>query len=275
MSKIYDALIKLEQKRPHSRIAAFRRRRNDTGRPPSLRWENISLEWKIIGTIAGMMLVLGLLLVAIVNHLMGRALRAQINQRALVMATNLSDGAAGHVIGRNILELHALVTKYARLDGAAYAFIEDNTGQIVAHTFPIFPSELGESLTTSERRQVNRRVIRLQGKPVYEIRTPILEGQVGVARIGIWGESVATEIYGALLPIVGLITSLLLAGAILSVFLARGIIRWLTDTADNLSTDDLQTHQLKIESRDEIGELGSICRRAGMWAPAFLKRRRH
>src|SRR5687768_10305811 len=99
MSRIYDALTKLEQQRPHSRKSVSRRRRNHTGRPQSLRWGNISLEWKIIGTIAGTMLVLGLLLVAIANHLMGRALRSQINQRALVMAINLSDGAAGHVIG--------------------------------------------------------------------------------------------------------------------------------------------------------------------------------
>jgi hypothetical protein len=77
----------------------------------------------------------------------------------------------------------------------------------------------------------------LQGKTVYETRTPILEGQVGAAHIGIWEESVATEIYSALLPIVGLITALLLAGAILFVFLARGIIRWLGEMADKVTSE--------------------------------------
>jgi sensor histidine kinase regulating citrate/malate metabolism len=241
MSKIYDALIKLEKKTPHSRTAFSRRWGNDTARPISLWWKDASLEWKIIGSMAGMMLVFGLLLVVIANHLMGRALRTQIDQRALVMATNLSDAAAGHVTGRNILELHALVTKYARLDGSAYAFIENNKGQVIAHSLPIFPPELGDTLTMNERRQINRRAVRLEGKTVYETRTPILEGQVGAAHIGIWGESVATEIYSALLPIVGLITILLLAGAILFVFLARGIIRWFTDMADKMSTGDLET----------------------------------
>ncbi|MGH7797052.1 MAG: hypothetical protein ACREQ2_19490 [Candidatus Binatia bacterium] len=242
MSKIYDALIKLEKKRPHSRIAFSRGRRNDQARLLSLCCKDISrLEWKIMATIAGMMLVFGLLLVAMVNHLMGRALRAQIDQRALVTATNLSDAAAGHVVGRNTLELHALVTKYARLDGSAYAFIEDNKGQVVAHSLRTFPRELGETLTMNERRRVDRRVVRLQGKIVYETRTPILEGQVGAAHIGIWGESVATEIYRALLPIAGLITILLLAGAILFVFLARGVIRWLTDIPGTISTGDLET----------------------------------
>jgi sensor histidine kinase regulating citrate/malate metabolism len=241
MSKIYDALVKLEKKtRPHSRTAFSLNWRNDRAGPVSLWWKDISLEWKIIGTIAGTMLVFGLLMVAVVNQLMGSALRTQIDQRALVVATNLSDAAAGHVIGRNILELHALVTKYGRLDGAAYAFVEDNKGDIVAHTLPIFPPELAQSLTMNERRQVGKRVVTLQGKTVHETRTPILEGQVGAAHIGIWEDSVATEIYRALLPIVGLITGLLLAGVILSIFLAQEIIRRLTDMAGDMSRGDLE-----------------------------------
>jgi sensor histidine kinase regulating citrate/malate metabolism len=215
MSSIYDALIKAGK-------------RDETIRPLSLSWQDISLEWKIMATIGSMILVFGLFFVAIVNQLMGRALRIQIDQRALVIATNLSDAAAGHVIGRNILELHALVTKYARLEGSAYAFIEDQKGEILAHSLGTFSPELRKPLTLDERRQIERRVVRLQGKQgktVYETRTPILDGQVGAAHVGIWGEGVETEIYSALLPIVGLITIVLLAGVILSVFLARGIIR--------------------------------------------------
>jgi sensor histidine kinase regulating citrate/malate metabolism len=215
MSSIYDALIKAGK-------------RDETIRPLSLSWQDISLEWKIMATIGSMILVFGLFFVAIVNQLMGRALRIQIDQRALVIATNLSDAAAGHVIGRNILELHALVTKYARLEGSAYAFIEDQKGEILAHSLGTFSPELRKPLTLDERRQVERRVVRLQGKQgktVYETRTPILDGQVGAAHVGIWGEGVETEIYSALLPIFGAITIVLLAGVILSVFLARGIIR--------------------------------------------------
>ena len=48
----------------------------------------MSLEWKI------MLLVLGLLFVVILNQLMGRALRTQMDESAVLMATNLSDAAA-------------------------------------------------------------------------------------------------------------------------------------------------------------------------------------
>jgi sensor histidine kinase regulating citrate/malate metabolism len=258
MSKIYDALIKAE-KITRSRMASSRRPSNKVS-SRSLKLEDFKLEWKVIGTIASIMLVFGLLFLAIVNQLIGRALRAQIDKRALVMATNLSDAAAGHVMARNTLELHALVTKYARLDGSAYAFIEDSKGQIVAFSSGAFPEELRETLTIDDRRQVNRRKVRLQGsqgKTVYETRTPILEGQVGAAHIGIWEESVAAEIYSALLPIAALITILFFAGVILCIFLARAIIhriRSQTDTTDKINIGDMKT-AVEIESRHENGEL--------------------
>ena len=241
MSKIYDALVKLEKKRPRARVAYFRGRSNYNGAALSLCWKDISqLEWKIIVIIGGIVVIFGLLLAAMVNHLLGRALRTQIDQRALVVATTLGDAAAGHVIGRNTLELHALVTKYARLDGSAYAFIQDSRGEIVAHSLRSFPPELVDTVAMNERNRITRRVVTLQGRTVYETRTPILEGQVGAAHIGIWGESVASEIYSALLPITGLIMILIIPGAALMVFIARGIIRWLTDMAGTLTIGDLE-----------------------------------
>lgn len=211
MSNVYDALIKSEK-------------RNERARPLALSWQGISRDWRMV-SLGSLILFFAFLLVAIVNQLMGQALRAQIDRRILIVAVNLSDAAAGHVIGRNLLELHALVTKYARLEGAAYAFIEDHRGEILGHSLGTFSPELRKALTLDERRQVERRVVRLQGKTVYETRTPILEGQVGAAHVGIWGEGVETEIDSARLPILGLIALVLVSGLILSVFLARGIIR--------------------------------------------------
>jgi len=227
MSRIYDALIKLEKKqRANSRSDFAENWTSNRSEPVYLRWKAVSAEHKLVGTVAGLTLVFGFLLLVVVHQLTSRALQSQIHQRALVAAINLSDAAAGHVLGRNRLELHVLVTKYTRLDGSAYAFIEDHKGQIVAHTLPTFPPELAETLTLSERRQVARRVVGFQGKTVYETRAPILEGQVGTARIGVWQESVATEINNALLPIVGIVAGLILAGVILALFFAHGIFRW-------------------------------------------------
>lgn len=242
MSKIYDALIKLEKKKRPSSKASYSA--NWTGEPTAslcLRLGNFTVEQKTLGAFAVAMLVLALLVVIVVYQLAARALHNQIERRSLVAATNLSDAAAGHVLGRNRLELHALVSKYVRLDGAAYAFIEDHKGEIVAHTLPDFPPELTESLTPGERRQIHRRIVRLQGKTAYETRAPILEGQAGAARIGVWEESVAAEVNRSLWPIVGAAASLLAGGVILCFFFAQGVLRRLTDTPDRFDTGVLTT----------------------------------
>lgn len=217
----------------------------------------VSLKWKIYGSFGGLILLLGIGVIAAIYQLTGRTLREQLDQRALAIATNLSDAAAGHIIGRNFLALHALATKYALLDGVAYAFIEDDRGEIVAQTLGSFPPELQEPTTASRHRQVHQRELSLRGKAVYETSVPVLEGQVGSVHVGFWGDAVGKEIRRALLPVIGLIAILVLFGALLSVLLARGIIRpilHLTKIADKMTMGDLET-AVDIESRDEIGDL--------------------
>jgi HAMP domain-containing protein len=221
------------------------------------RSRRIGLMGKIVGTLAGVIVLFGLLVLGVVYHLTGRALRAQLDQRALAIVTTLSDAAAGHVIARNSLELHALAAKYALLDGVAYAVIRDGRGEIVAQSLAALPAELKEPVPLDARRQAARRELALRGKAVYETRVPIIGGQAGTAHIGIWSDGVEEEIRRTLLPLAGIVVALLVAGVALSAFLARGIVRpiiLLTEVADKISKGDLET-PVGVETRDEIGDL--------------------
>jgi sensor histidine kinase regulating citrate/malate metabolism len=206
MSNIYDALIKAEKK-------------NDTMDALGRSWQALSIDWKI------MILVLGILLVVVLNQLMGRALRIQIDESAVIMATNLSDAAAGYIASKEALQLKTTVTKYARLSRVAYAFVKDREGKVIAHSLAAFSPELQEELTSDQRRNPNRRELKLQGKSVYETREPILDGQLGTAHIGIWVDAVEREIDQILFMFVWPITLGLLAAVTLVVFLARPLIR--------------------------------------------------
>jgi HAMP domain-containing protein len=216
----------------------------------------IGLMWKIVGTLVGVIALFGLLVLVVVYQLTLRTFRAQVDQRGLAIATILSDSAAGHVIGRNALELNSLVTKSALLEGVAYAFIQDGKGEVVARSPAAFSPEILEALS-AERHQARQRELTLRGKTVYETRVPILGGQVGTAHVGIWGDSVEEQVRAALLPLIGIIVALLAAGVALSFFLARGIIRpilRLTLVADKISKGDLDT-PIGVETGDEIGDL--------------------
>jgi sensor histidine kinase regulating citrate/malate metabolism len=228
MSSVYDALIKAGK-------------RNETISALSLSWQGIGLEWKI------MILVLGLLFLVTVNQLIGRALRIQMDESAGIMTTNLSDAAAGYIASKDVLPLKTTVTKYARLNRVAYAFIKDREGKVIAHSLATFSPELEEELTSDQRRQVSRRELTLQGKTVYETREPILEGRLGTAHIGIWADAVEREIDHFLFMFLWPITLGLLAAVIIVVILARPLIRALRRLIDSRlgSAQATSTHPLE------------------------------
>lgn len=220
----------------------------------------MGLRWKIGGIYTGVMLALGVCVIAAVHQLTQSTLRDQLEKRALAIATNFSDAAAGHVASRNLLALHALARKYTLLDGVAYAFVEDGKGEIVAHTLGTFPRELRQGLSGAAKREVLRRELTLAGATVYDTAVPVLEGQMGSVHVGFWADAVQREIRRAIVPIVGIIAVVPLAGAILSFLLAHWIVRpivGLTEIADKVTMGDLETSVGKecVSSRDEIGDL--------------------
>jgi two-component system, cell cycle sensor histidine kinase and response regulator CckA len=220
----------------------------------------ISLKWKIGGTYAVVMLVLSVFVIAAMYQLTNNMLRNQLDKRALAVAMNLSDATAGHLVGRDVLALHALLRKYSLLDGVAYAYIEDNKGQIVAHTLESFPPELRQGLSATGQRATRRQEFSLRGKPVYETSVPVLEGQVGSVHVGFWADVVEREIRSTLFRFIGIVAIVPFVGTLLSFILAHWIVRpivGLTEVADKVTKGDLETSVSGkcVESRDEIGDL--------------------
>jgi sensor histidine kinase regulating citrate/malate metabolism len=220
----------------------------------------ISLKWKVGGIYTGVILVLGILVIAAVYQLTHATLRDQLEKRALAIATNFSDAAAGHLASKNLLALHALATKYTLLDSVAYAFVEDGQGEIVAHTFGAFPDELRRELSPGPKRQVQQRELALAERGVYETAVPILEGQMGIVHVGFWADAVQAEIQRALVPILGVIALVSFVGALLSFLLAHWIVRPLIDVieiANKMRGGDLETSVggVCVTAHDEIGDL--------------------
>ena len=213
-----------------------------------------SLRWKITYTFSGLILLLGAVVTGIVYHFTNNALQKQFNLRAAAIATNLADAAAGLVSRKSALELDALVAKYGRLDGVAYALVQGPKGEILGSSVRPFPTDLkdnGSALT-------NSRQTTLRGKAVYETRSVMLDGQLGSARIGLWLETIQDDMRAALMPILEMIGALVALSLALSTMLASKIIRpilALTAIADHISRGHLDS-SVPMQTSDEIGELG-------------------
>ena len=220
----------------------------------------VSLKWKIGGTYTAVMLLLSVFVIAAMYLLINKMLRDQLNKRALAVATNLSDASAGHLVGKNLLALHALLRKYSLLDGVAYAFVTDSRGDVIANTLQSFPPEIRQGIPTRNQRETRRRELSLRDRTIYETSVPVLEGQVGTVHVGFWADTVEKEIQSALLRFIGIIAIVPFVGAILSFILAHWIvrpIRGLTEVADKVTKGDLETavSGKSVQSRDEIGDL--------------------
>ena len=203
MSSVYDALIKAGKQ-------------TETSGALTLPWQRISLRWNI------MMLVLAVVFVVIVNQLMARVLWTQMDESAVIMTTNLSDAAASYLASKDMLRLRTTVTKYARLSRVAYVFVRDREGEVIAHSSATFSPELQQGVTFAQDSQVSRRELTLEGRPIYETRAPILDGQLGSAYIGISADAVDREIYQALFMFVWPMTFGIFAAVIVVVIVPCG-----------------------------------------------------
>src|SRR5882762_603086 len=112
----------------------------------------VGLKWKIAGIYAGVMLILASLVIVGISQVTKNTLREQLDRHALAIATNLTDAAAGYIVGKNLLALKALGS---------------------------FPAEFRQGLPIAGQRQVHRRELSLNGRTVREIGLPVLGGQFG------------------------------------------------------------------------------------------------
>ncbi|MGH7767611.1 MAG: HAMP domain-containing protein [Candidatus Binatia bacterium] len=230
---------------------------------PARVGRRVGLKWKIIGGLLSGVLLFGVLVLLVVNYQMSQVLRNQLDLRALDIATNLSDSAAGHVLKGNALDVHALASKYALLPGVAYTLVRDGKGKVIAHSLGTLPQELRESSSPPGQRQATQRELPFRGRSVYETNAPILEGRIGSVSVGIWAHTVEDEIRRAILPLVGVIAIALTASLLFAVLVTQGItgrVLRLKELADKVSLGDLET-PVGIDSNDEIGDLAHALER--------------
>ena len=223
--------------------------------PTALPWHGSSLRWKLVSAFGGLVLLLGMCVMGIVYYFTSNALQRQVDLRAAAIATNLSDAAAGHVSRKNVLELDALIAKYGRLSGVAYAFIQDSKGEVIAASVQPFPVELKEA--PRDQRSADSRTTSMRGKAIYETRVPLLDGQLGAVHVGLWADTIQQDVRGTILSIVGLIGICLIFGISIAILIASKTVHPIVELksiADDISRGHLDT-PVSFHSNDEVGEL--------------------
>src|SRR5258706_706036 len=246
----------------------------------SIYWSDLRVYWqgltgKMIGTFAGIVAIFGLVTVGIVYYRLANAIIGQAIQRATLTAVNLGDSVPAYLLAKDTAKLRELLRNHASKPGIAFALLESRAGAIVADSFAVVPDEILKRQPVASETSYGQRTPQIGAANGYEGTVPVLEGQSGAVRVGIWKDDVDAEIDQIVMPIVKLLLMVFAAGIFMAIVIAwnvtRPILR-LVRSARRISHGDLDAPSLGVLDRTEFGELSRALERMRSSIKAALVR---
>jgi len=229
-----------------------------------LRVHGRGLSGRLILTFTGLVTLFGTITAALVYYTLAQSLTGHAIQRARIIALNVSDSAPAYLMKQDADMLRDLLRKQVSKPPMAYVLVERRSGEIFAHSFAVLPDEVQNQSAASGAAIAAQRTLRVGQGMVYEVSVPILDGQRGAVRVGIWQDDVDTAISETIAPLIKWLVLIVIGGALTALFLAwnisRPIVR-LVQLARRISRGDLDAPSLGMEDKTEFGELSRALER--------------
>lgn len=223
------------------------------------RVQGIRLQYKILGLVIGVIFLLSSMIIWQMDNILTMNLRQQLDKHVVSIGRDVAARAAHDLLMDNSSAIHQLVQNTLRNnENVLYIFVVDPQGKVLAHTFAKgFPNELLKVNSVSVSEKSHLKVYRNKSGLIRDVAVPILEGKLGVVRVGMdeFGlrEAVAKMTWNLLL--ITLFVSILGFGA--AAFLTRILtqpIRQLVSLTQQVAKGDFGVEGV-VNSRDEIGVL--------------------
>ncbi len=153
----------------------------------------LSFRSKIILGIVAVVLTFGLLSAVLVSRMATQAMLGEIKKRGLSLSLSLATRTADPLLALDFLRLKNMVDEVKESsDDIIYAFIQDRTGQVLAHTFKSgFPVQLKNAHRLPLGAGQHTQLLDIGGEEkqelVYDFAIPITiaDAQLGVVRLGL------------------------------------------------------------------------------------------
>jgi HAMP domain-containing protein len=229
---------------------------------------------KMVVSFAGIAILFGVGAAAILYYFSFSVFEMQINKRADVIAMNLTAAVVQQVSQRDLPALHVELLKQAAQGDVAYIYVEDEQGNVLSRSVEDFPAPEAGLILRPSSKFTNWTTILYKGYPVYETRTGIDDGKLGILHLGIWKDAVQKEIFNTLWPIAMLILVLVIIAVMtFSVTVARinQPLLQLAQNANRISVGELDC-SARVNVRDEIGMLAIAIERIRASLTAATKR---
>ncbi len=149
--------------------------------------------------------------------------------------------------------------KAIRKESIYYIFVNDKEGKVVAHTFLDERPDITKNQGSHDIRDFSATESMIDNVPVIEIIVAIKEGtyEAGHLHVGYRKEYIDSIVSQNVNSIVFILIILTASSIVLSFFLSRFIVKPIKEFSKamaEVSKGNLN-HQIKMESKDELGEL--------------------
>ncbi len=155
----------------------------------------VSIRTKIMGMIVGLTILLGLGITLQVRAAMHRILSLELEHRGISIGRDLAARSTDPILIHDTFALYQLLRDtVANNPDLRYAFILDENGQVLVHSFAQdetrpensgFPLDLLTVNRVASHERYHRQVLQTNEGLVHDFAVPIFQGRAGTARIGL------------------------------------------------------------------------------------------
>lgn len=147
----------------------------------------VGIRAKILGIVLGLVALMGITATLEVRQILSRTLDAQLHERSVSVARDLAARSTDLVLTNDVYTLHQLLSDtQANNTDLRYAFITDQSGRVIAHTFGAgFPVELLDANDVAGDAHHASVLLTTDEGQVWDAAVPIFDGRAGTARVGL------------------------------------------------------------------------------------------
>ncbi len=210
----------------------------------------------------GMVFLSGLIITILIRNVLQAKLTTELQEDGVIMARQLANMSIDPLLTREdiFFHLNMLVFDYLSSHKAdmEYIFIQDKSGDILAHTFNGgFPVDLKETVNYKNGREHIIQKLLTEKGDVFDVASPIMNGELGIAHIGMSAEKINETVSMTTALVTGIIFSVQGIGVVIVIIFSRKITKPLSALIDGVSSvgkGDLKK-RVEVISNDEVGIL--------------------
>ena len=222
--------------------------------------DSVSVRLKIMGIVAGLILLLGMGATFELRHRLATSLGSELDQRAVSITRDLAARSSDFILTNNTYGLYELAMDTMRENqDVRYVLVMRPSGLPLVDTFGgQLPSGLSEANSVGPQDHHHMEILNTEEGLIRDVAVPIFEGRAGVARVGLSDRGLQAELETAteqLLLMTGAFSLAGLAAAyIFTLILTRPVLD-LVRVVRGVERGDLAS-RVRPRTRDEIGVLG-------------------